>query len=274
MVVGHADLLPGPNFVVSDRAREVLEDVVRDDGEFLPLSCEEEPLWLLSITRVIDALDPERSSLEGNEWSKYVVRHWFREELLRDVSAFCLPREKLVGGAYVTDRFVAAATEHHLVGRDFRLLWEAAATPKRFANQAREGGNGELSGQDHQESAPAQERRNALSPATTAFLFGGSQQRRTPSGATTGASAASPRFSNRLDYVVALADQYSQEHSHGPWVSSGAILVALLDQLGGAARASAGCHWGRLRRGVGSRVRIRTAGFRRSTGRRGTASHR
>jgi len=50
-------------YVVNGRAREVLEDAVQDDAEFLPVVGGDEPFWIMNTVRILPALDLERSGL-------------------------------------------------------------------------------------------------------------------------------------------------------------------------------------------------------------------
>src|SRR5688500_11452693 len=50
--------------MVSTRLREVLEGVVADCLEFLPLTVNDEPFWALKVTKVVDALDLENSLID------------------------------------------------------------------------------------------------------------------------------------------------------------------------------------------------------------------
>jgi hypothetical protein len=72
---GRKELPPGdvpcifigpPMLALSQRAVEALRDLLEPAGEFLPLECEEEPLWLYNCTRFADVLDEARS-----EFSRY-----------------------------------------------------------------------------------------------------------------------------------------------------------------------------------------------------------
>ena len=51
-------------YVVNSRAREVLESVVQDDAEFLPVVGGDEPFWIMNTVRILPALDLEPSTLE------------------------------------------------------------------------------------------------------------------------------------------------------------------------------------------------------------------
>jgi hypothetical protein len=62
----HADLPWYSSYVmaVTRQARTVLEDIVANDAEFLPLECEEEELWLMHPWRSVLAFDAENSDFE------------------------------------------------------------------------------------------------------------------------------------------------------------------------------------------------------------------
>jgi hypothetical protein len=124
----HADVLHYSygGLVVTDRGRDALEAIVRDDGEFLPLDCDIERFWFLHTTRVIDAIDLGKSTTRPVGHMTDLTSFAFKEDLLRGVSRFALP---LVGWVtpshFVTDQFVDVVESNKLLGTDFRLRWDS-----------------------------------------------------------------------------------------------------------------------------------------------------
>jgi hypothetical protein len=98
--------IAGP--LVSIRLRRLLEDVVGECLEFLPLTVNGEPFWIMRVSMVVDALDVDRSkidySVDGNVQA-IQVPVWLGERL-RDPPMFTLPQERYT--IYATPGVVAA----------------------------------------------------------------------------------------------------------------------------------------------------------------------
>jgi len=113
--------------VLREPAMKALEPLLRPDGEFLPLDCAEAELWLFNCTRVVDALDEERSAIVRFSSSGRIMRvekYAFRAGPLQGVFAFKVP-QLLRSEIFVTAGVAQAAREAGLVRTDFELLWES-----------------------------------------------------------------------------------------------------------------------------------------------------
>jgi hypothetical protein len=127
-------LLFGPVPVLSDRAARALGELLDGAGELLPLGGEGDGYHILNVTRVIDALDEQRSQFKRFPSSgriMRVLRYAFRPEAIGDVAIFKLP-QTVKSDVYVTDRFVDAVRRHELTGLAWdRMLWsETRAEPR------------------------------------------------------------------------------------------------------------------------------------------------
>jgi hypothetical protein len=125
--------LPLPDFPVfttsaafSRRAVDVLLDLLIENGEILPLECDEGDFFVYNVTRVLeDALDEAASELRrfGRDRRgrvKTIVRHAFVPELVT-ASIFRIPQKPL--RIYVTQRFVDRVEAAELTGFSFSLVW-------------------------------------------------------------------------------------------------------------------------------------------------------
>jgi hypothetical protein len=133
VLLGHADLPPaasGSSLVFSQRARDVLEETVGPDAEFLPLDCEQEPLWLLNVVRVVDALNSAKSSVVTEPSGPWLRQAVFRESALRGVRVFRLP-PPLGDETYLSRRVVRLIEEQQLNGLDFTTVWDSEAGVRR-----------------------------------------------------------------------------------------------------------------------------------------------
>lgn len=102
------------------RAIDVLGDLLETHGELLPLDCAEAELHVFNATKVIDALDAERSSVVrfGEGRIMRVERYVFRPEALRGIHVFKIP-DLRVSPTFVDEHFVERWTSAGLVGLVF-----------------------------------------------------------------------------------------------------------------------------------------------------------
>lgn len=113
--------------VFSQRAVEALADLLLAHGEILPLTCVEGAYFAYNVTRLIDALDLQRS--DYHQFSSGVIfdisRHEFRPDRLRDAVIFKLPQ--MPGpGEFVTDVFVRRVEQARLQGFSLKEVWSEA----------------------------------------------------------------------------------------------------------------------------------------------------
>lgn len=104
----------------------VLGRHLREYGELLPLACTETELLLFNVTRVVDALDEDASSVQrfGSGRIMRVHRYVFRAETIRDVDIFKIPNLR-VSPTFVSDRIVELWRHSGFKGLDFKKVWAA-----------------------------------------------------------------------------------------------------------------------------------------------------
>ncbi len=123
----HTDMPAGPgDLLLRPRALKQLGRVVQDYGEILPLQSDSDSVWVFNVTRLVDALDEERSDLlrsvePGNRILR-VRKPVFRADCLKGLHLFKV-RSHPMGITYFTDMFVDLVREHDLTGLDFKLVW-------------------------------------------------------------------------------------------------------------------------------------------------------
>jgi hypothetical protein len=109
--------------VFSKRAVEALDDVLRANGELLPIDTPQGTYYAFNVLTSIDALDEEHSELrrfpEGGIYS--FRRYAFHNDRLGDATIFKIPQNLV--RTYVTDAFVKRVEEAGLVGFRFDPLW-------------------------------------------------------------------------------------------------------------------------------------------------------
>lgn len=116
--------------IFSATAVDALLDLLRPNGELLPLRYARKEYMAYNVTRVIDALDEQQSSIirltTGRIMS--ITKYVFDEAMLINASIFKIPQQ-LLAFVFVSDVFVNRVQEKHLTGFRFRPTWIAS----RFA---------------------------------------------------------------------------------------------------------------------------------------------
>ena len=111
---------------VSAAAKALLEPVLREAGELLPLRCADGDFWALNVTRMIDAFDEDKADVLRSSDGKRILmihRHAFLTERLGP-ELFKLATDPR-GLIYVTETFVKRVKATSLKGLDFKLVWAA-----------------------------------------------------------------------------------------------------------------------------------------------------
>ncbi|MFI5011720.1 MAG: imm11 family protein [Hyphomicrobiales bacterium] len=108
------------------RAIAALGPMLLKYGELLPTQCADAELSLYNVTRALNALDEEASSVErfGDGRIMFVNRHVFREEVIGENDIFKLPGLR-AEPIYVSQRFVDLWHSAGLKGFDFDQVWPA-----------------------------------------------------------------------------------------------------------------------------------------------------
>lgn len=105
------------------RARAVLEGPFADSIRFLPLICDREPFWLLHPTRVVDALDEDRSEMRrlASGLVTLIKRPVFVADRLPKGGLFRVPQ--FWPKVYAMQDFVDCVQGAGLTGLDFERVW-------------------------------------------------------------------------------------------------------------------------------------------------------
>lgn len=120
-----------PNFfmtVFSQRAVDALYPLIQNDAELLPLDFDEQKLYGINVTSVLNVLDYEKSDyikFDNSDRIMVIEKYVFgkSDELLRH-DIFKLIDEP-VCHPFVTDRFKRIVEKAHLEGFAFELVWDS-----------------------------------------------------------------------------------------------------------------------------------------------------
>ncbi len=111
--------------VMRQKTVEALRDMLERSGEILPLATDDGTvLWVLNVTRVLDAIDEQHSEVLRFPGSGRIMRIKslaFLEPTVRGVDIFRLPHR--ASSTYVSDRFVKAVQGAGLEGLEFKRVW-------------------------------------------------------------------------------------------------------------------------------------------------------
>jgi DNA-directed RNA polymerase subunit RPC12/RpoP len=112
--------------VFGPRAVAALEDLLAGNGELLPLVCPTcpEPFRAFNVTRLVDALDVERSEVKRFRSGRImrILRYHFHEERLEGLTLFKI-REEPLKAAFVSRDFVRRVVEEGLLGFHFEWVF-------------------------------------------------------------------------------------------------------------------------------------------------------
>lgn len=111
----------------SQRAIDILGDLLRESGQVFPIQCEGEIYYAFNATNIIDAFDRENAefkTFKNSQKIMRIVRYAFSEEKLQDVCVF-KPKEKIRDGIFVTDSFKTRVEDFNLCGFIFRKVWSS-----------------------------------------------------------------------------------------------------------------------------------------------------
>lgn len=113
---------------VRQRGVDLLGDVLRLDGELLPLDCADgEPLWTFNVTTLLDCLDERRATLLRMPDSGRIIRinvPVFRMDALAASAALVFRVPQLSRGLiYVTDEFANRVASLPLRGLELKQVW-------------------------------------------------------------------------------------------------------------------------------------------------------
>lgn len=111
--------------VFSHNAVSALGEVLKANGELLPIQCNGIPLWVFNVTRTADILDEVHSEIHRFSDGRFMAISRYEFDASRipaDLCVFKLP-PKHWSRVYVTDIFVKAVEDAGLKGFQFEQLW-------------------------------------------------------------------------------------------------------------------------------------------------------
>lgn len=110
--------------VFSQAAANALGDMLRKNGELLPLQYARRPYFAYNVTTVIDCLDRDQSVIKHFSTGRVmsVDKFVFVPELVSELEIFKIPQLPR-GFVFVRDAFVDKARSSNLLGLQFTEVW-------------------------------------------------------------------------------------------------------------------------------------------------------
>lgn len=111
----------------SSRAVDVLGDLLRDNGELLPLQSRTGEFYAFNTRTKADVLDKKRSKIEwvendqGHRFAQNIERFETSLSAIESLAIFRIPEK--FSTVFVTQAFVDRVVEHRLAGFEFRCVW-------------------------------------------------------------------------------------------------------------------------------------------------------
>ncbi len=111
--------------IFREKATQVLRPILSHYGEFLPLECSGAKLSMFNVTRVVDALDEEKSVVERlpNGKLMWVEKYAFNGSEIKDLVVFKIPNFR-VSPVYCSQLLVDTWRAAGLIGLDFQPVWK------------------------------------------------------------------------------------------------------------------------------------------------------
>ncbi|SDX72209.1 imm11 family protein [Paenibacillus sp. CF384] len=155
---GNEEVCDAPNFVsgkpiFSQRAVEVLHDIINPFVEVLPVIHELYPVHAINVVNVVDCIDYSNSikdTLSDGTFTGF-SNYAFKKELVENQHMFKIP-EKLRGPVFVSDEFRQTVIENKLTGFAFKELWNSELILKPVSNSEHELDEAQVEGVSFQEA--------------------------------------------------------------------------------------------------------------------------
>ncbi|MDX2271892.1 MAG: hypothetical protein NW237_08065 [Cyanobacteriota bacterium] len=111
----------------TEKAVNALGEILRINGELLPLESDDGIFYLYNTTTIIDALDEGKSDLSRNQNGlvRFIKKHHFVPQKISQLTIFRPIQLPDYSYPCVTDRFVEVVEQAQLTGFLFRKLWSS-----------------------------------------------------------------------------------------------------------------------------------------------------
>lgn len=116
-------------FVLSERAKTCLDELIKDCVEFIPLKCHDRVLYLINILSIIDAINYEQASFERLSTGLVVGmnQYSFHKERIEGLNIFVTTLNGHIHSTevFVTSEFKDIVEKNNLKGFKFVEVWDS-----------------------------------------------------------------------------------------------------------------------------------------------------
>ena len=112
------------SFILNEKSYKILYPYIKNEAQIFKVKCENDNLYVVNITNIIDCLDYNKSEIKRFPSSgrvMRVVKYVFKIEKLKNTIIFKLP-EFPKGISYVTESFKNVVEENNIKGFKFKEL--------------------------------------------------------------------------------------------------------------------------------------------------------
>ena len=112
------------SFILNEKCYKILYPYIKNEAQIFKVKCENDNLYVVNITNIIDCLDYDKSEIKRFPSSGRVMRvikYVFKIEKLRNTTIFKLP-EFPKGISYVTENFKNIVEKNNIKGFKFKEL--------------------------------------------------------------------------------------------------------------------------------------------------------
>lgn len=112
--------------VVNDKTKRILENVLHNEVEFLPLVHSTESFWIVNVVNLVDAIDYD-TAIPFRATPTIIThfkQHGFYKEKVSNQWIFKLP-EMPFTRIYVTEAFKEVVEQNNLTGFQFEQVWDS-----------------------------------------------------------------------------------------------------------------------------------------------------
>ena len=112
------------SFILNEKSYKILYPYIKNEAQIFKVKCENDNLYVVNITNIIDCLDYDKSEIKRFPSSGRVMRvikYVFKIEKLRNTTIFKLP-EFPKGISYVTENFKNIVEKNNIKGFKFKEL--------------------------------------------------------------------------------------------------------------------------------------------------------
>jgi hypothetical protein len=109
--------------ILKPRAVSALQDLCLQAGELLPLACDDAELVAWNVTKIVDALDREKSKVLRFSGGRVmsIIQHHFKPETVEGLVAFRIPEVRT--SIFLGPAFIQRVKEAGLSGTRFKEVW-------------------------------------------------------------------------------------------------------------------------------------------------------